>query len=169
MDGEPRQQVHEDVAFEWVCRDADEVQARELVRNFVRPFALDQAPLLRIELLRLAEERHWLVWDMHHIVSDGVSMNLLVSDFMAAYAGEELTPLRIQYKDYAVWQQGTLGVERMEAHEAYWLSAYAEEAPVLELPADRTRPAVLSSEGGRVYTEVNAETAEALKRIAAET
>ncbi|WP_442950469.1 amino acid adenylation domain-containing protein [Paenibacillus sp. FSL H7-0357] len=169
IDGEPRQQVHEDVAFEWVCRDADEVQARELVRNFVRPFALDQAPLLRIELLRLAEERHWLVWDMHHIVSDGVSMNLLVSDFMAAYAGEELAPLRIQYKDYAVWQQGTLGVERMEAHEAYWLSAYAEEAPVLELPADRTRPAVLSSEGGRVYTEVNAETAEALKRIAAET
>ncbi|WP_379148765.1 condensation domain-containing protein, partial [Paenibacillus sp. sgz500992] len=115
------------------------------------------------------EERHWLVWDMHHIVSDGVSMNLLVSDFMAAYAGEELEPLRIQYKDYAVWQQGTLGVEQMQGHEAYWLSAYAEEAPVLELPADRRRPAVPSSEGGRVYTEVNVKTAEALKRIAAET
>ncbi|MEK5029836.1 amino acid adenylation domain-containing protein [Paenibacillus sp. FSL M7-1046] len=169
IDGEPRQQVHEDVAFEWVYRGADEAQARELTRSFVRPFELSQAPLLRAGLLRLAEERHWLVWDMHHIVSDGVSMNLLVSDFMAAYAGEELTPLRIQYKDYAVWQQGTLGVERMQGHEAYWLSVYAEEAPVLELPADRTRPAVPSSEGGRVHAQISADVAEGLKQIAAET
>ncbi|WP_438496405.1 amino acid adenylation domain-containing protein, partial [Paenibacillus sp. IHBB 3054] len=166
--GEPRQQVHEDVAFEWGCREAEEAQARELIWSFVRPFALDQAPLLRAGLLRLAAERYWLVWDMHHIVSDGVSVNLLVSDFMTAYAGGELEPLRIQYKDYAVWQQGTLGVERMQGHEAYWLSAYAEEVPVLELPADRMRPAVPGSEGGQVSTEVNTKTAEALKRIAAE-
>uniref|UniRef100_UPI0012385EC8 non-ribosomal peptide synthetase n=1 Tax=Paenibacillus tepidiphilus TaxID=2608683 RepID=UPI0012385EC8 len=169
IDGEPRQQIHEDVELEWVCRYAEEGQARELMRSFVRPFALNQAPLLRAWLLQLAEERHWLVWDMHHIVSDGVSMNLLVSDFMTAYAGVELAPLRIQYKDYAVWQQGTLEVQRMKMHEAYWLSVYAEEAPVLELPTDRTRPAVSSSEGGQVYTEVNVKTAEALKRIAAET
>ncbi|WP_379148757.1 amino acid adenylation domain-containing protein [Paenibacillus sp. sgz500992] len=169
IDGEPRQQVHEDVVFEWVCRDADEGQAPELIRNFVQPFALGQAPLLRAGLLRLAEERHWLVWDMHHIVSDGVSMNLLVSDFMAAYAGGELAPLRIQYKDYAVWQQSTLEVERMQGHEAYWLSVYAEEAPVLELPADRTRPAVPSSEGGQVHAQISADVAEGLKQIAAET
>ncbi|WP_256704689.1 condensation domain-containing protein, partial [Paenibacillus sp. FSL R7-0273] len=168
-DGEPRQLVHEEVPFGWSCRDVEEAQAREFTRSFVRPFALDEAPLLRAGVLRLAEERYWLVWDMHHIVSDGVSMNILVSDFMAAYAGEELAPLRIQYKDFAVWQQGTLEVERMQAHEAYWLSAYAEEAPVLELPADRLRPAVPSSEGGRIHTEVNAKMLDALKRIAAET
>ncbi|MDH6431510.1 acyl carrier protein [Paenibacillus sp. PastH-3] len=169
IDGEPRQQVHEDVSFEWVYRDTDESRARALTRNFVRPFALDQAPLLRVELLRLAEERYWLLWDMHHIVSDGVSMDILVSDFMAAYAGAELPPLRIQYKDYAVWQQGTLGVERMQAHEAYWLSTYAEEAPVLELPTDHTRPAVPSSEGGRVHAEISADVVEGLKKVTAET
>nr|WP_231574946.1 non-ribosomal peptide synthase/polyketide synthase [Paenibacillus sp. FSL R7-0273] len=168
-DGEPRQEIHEDIAFEWACRDVEESQAQEFIRNFVRPFALDEAPLLRIKLLRLAAERYWLVWDMHHIVSDGVSMNILVSDFMAMYAGEELAPLRIQYKDYAVWQQGTLEMERMQAHEAYWLSAYAEEAPVLELPADRLRPVVPGSEGGRIHTEVNAKMLDALKKIAAET
>uniref|UniRef100_UPI00123AFC6B non-ribosomal peptide synthetase n=1 Tax=Paenibacillus tepidiphilus TaxID=2608683 RepID=UPI00123AFC6B len=169
IDGEPRQHVHEDVVLEWGCQDTEEAHARELARSFIQPFALDQAPLLRAGLLRLAEERHWLVWDMHHIVSDGVSMNLLVSDFMAAYAGQELAPLRVQYKDYAVWQQGTLGAEQMQGHEAYWLSVYAEEAPVLKLPADRTRPAVSGSEGRQVYTEVDVKTAEALKRIAAET
>ncbi|MDH6431516.1 acyl carrier protein, partial [Paenibacillus sp. PastH-4] len=169
IDGEPRQQIHEDVSLEWVYQDTDEAHARALTRNFVRPFALDQAPLLRAELLRLAEDRYWLLWDMHHIVSDGVSMNILLSDFMTAYAGEELPPLRIQYKDYAVWQQGALEVERMQTNEAYWLSTYAEEAPVLELPTDHTRPAVPSSEGGKVYTSVSAKTAEALKRIAAET
>uniref|UniRef100_UPI001EEF9F73 condensation domain-containing protein n=1 Tax=Paenibacillus tepidiphilus TaxID=2608683 RepID=UPI001EEF9F73 len=169
IDGEPRQQIHEDVELEWVCRDADEGQARELTRSFVRPFVLDEAPLLRAGLLRLSEERYWLVWDMHHIVSDGVSMNLLVSDFMAAYAGVELAPLRIQYKDYAVWQQGTLGVEQMRAHEAYWLSVYAEEAPVLELSADRMRPAVPGSEGGQVHAQISAEVTEGLKQLAAET
>ncbi|OMD56347.1 hypothetical protein BSK62_30310, partial [Paenibacillus odorifer] len=97
------------------------------------------------------------------------SMNILLSDFMTAYAGAELPPLRIQYKDYAVWQQGTLEVERMEAHEAYWLSAYAEEAPVLELPTDHTRPAVPSSEGGRVHAEISADVAEGLKKVATKT
>ncbi|MEK8212402.1 amino acid adenylation domain-containing protein [Paenibacillus sp. FSL L8-0463] len=169
IDGEARQRIHEDVTLEWVCRDADEAQARELTRNFVRPFALDQAPLLRAGLLRFSEERHWLMWDIHHIVSDGVSMNLLVSDFMAAYGGVELAPLRIQYKDYAVWQQGTLEVEQMRAHEAYWLSAYAEETPVLELPTDRRRPAVPSSEGRQVHAQISADVAEGLKQIAAET
>ncbi|MDH6431517.1 hypothetical protein M2110_006204, partial [Paenibacillus sp. PastF-4] len=169
IDGEPRQQIHEDVSLEWVYQDTDEAHARALTRNFVRPFALDQAPLLRAELLRLAEDRHWLLWDMHHIVSDGVSMNILLSDFMTAYAGEELPPLRIQYKDYAVWQQGTLEVEQMEAHEAYWLSAFAEEAPVLELPTNHTRPAVPSSEGGRVHAEISADVAEGLKKVATKT
>ncbi|WP_256704690.1 condensation domain-containing protein, partial [Paenibacillus sp. FSL R7-0273] len=169
VDGVPRQQIHEEVPFELVLQEAEELQAQELIRNFVRPFTLDQAPLLRAGVLRLAEERYWLVWDMHHIVSDGVSMNILVSDFMAAYAGEELAPLRIQYKDYAVWQKGTLEMERMQAHEAYWLSAYAEVAPVLELPADRIRPAVPGSEGGRVYTQISQDVAERLKQIAAET
>ncbi|MEO2215445.1 condensation domain-containing protein [Paenibacillus amylolyticus] len=169
VDGEPRQQVHEDVPLEWVYREVDEAEAWEFSERFVRPFSLEQAPLLRAALLRMAEDRYWLVWDMHHIVSDGVSMTLLVSDFLSAYAGEELTPLRIQYKDYAVWQQSTLEVERMQAHEAYWLSVYAEEVPVLELPTDRTRPSVPSSEGGQVHTEVNAKTVEGLKRIADET
>ncbi|MEO2215442.1 non-ribosomal peptide synthase/polyketide synthase [Paenibacillus amylolyticus] len=169
IDGEPRQQVHEDVPLEWVYREVEEAEAREFSRRFVRPFVLDQAPLLRAELLRLAEDRYWLLWDMHHIVSDGVSMGILISDFLAAYAGKELAPLRIQYKDYAVWQQGTLEVERMQVQEAYWLSAYAEEVPVLELPTDRIRPAVPSSEGGQVYTQISAEVAEGLKRIATET
>ncbi|WP_370510731.1 condensation domain-containing protein, partial [Paenibacillus odorifer] len=74
VDGEPRQQIHEDVSLEWVYQDTHEEHARALTRDFVRPFALDQAPLLRAGLLRLAEDRHWLLWDMHHIVSDGVSM-----------------------------------------------------------------------------------------------
>ncbi|OMF83830.1 non-ribosomal peptide synthetase, partial [Paenibacillus sp. FSL R7-0273] len=168
-DGEPRQHIHGEAPFELVLQEAEESRAQEFTRSFVRPFALDEAPLLRAGLLRLAEERYWLVWDMHHIVSDGVSMNILVSDFMAAYAGEELAPLRIQYKDYAVWQQSVLEVERMQAHEAYWLSAYAEEAPVLELPADRLRPAVQGSEGGKVHAQIRADVAEGLERIAAET
>ncbi|WP_235332395.1 non-ribosomal peptide synthetase, partial [Paenibacillus terrae] len=168
-DGEPVQRVHETVPFVLEMERATEAEMAQQVETFLRPFDLSQAPLLRVKLVRLAEERFLLLYDMHHIVSDGVSMDLLVRDFMAAYAGETLPELRIQYKDYAVWQQGTLGTARMNEQESYWLSQYAEQPPVLELPTDRPRPAIMDNAGGSIGTTIDRETVEGLKRIASET
>ncbi|WP_156497359.1 condensation domain-containing protein, partial [Paenibacillus jamilae] len=81
-------------------------EVQELVSRFVRPFDLKAAPLLRIGLVDLGvqggeqEAQHLLMLDMHHIVSDGVSMGVLTEEFVRLYDGEELSPLRIQYKDY---------------------------------------------------------------------
>ena len=144
IDGEPRQQVHEDVSFELVCRDTEEAHARELTRSFVRPFALDQAPLLRAELLRIAEDAllaavGYASYCLGRRIDghSGVGLHEGVCRRGAGAAADSVQGLR-------GLAQGTLEVERMQAHEAYWLSTYAEEAPVLELPTDRTRPAVLS-------------------------
>ena len=91
---------------------------------FIRPFDLTQAPLLRVEVLQLAEEKHLLLLDMPHIISDGVSMGVLVEEFTQLYAGKALPALRIQYKDYAVWEQERQGSEAMKANEAYWLEQF---------------------------------------------
>lgn len=100
-------------------------------------------------LVELAAERYLLMFDMHHIVSDGVSMDVLVEELVRLYGGELLEPLRIQYKDYAVWQQSDEQKVQLKREEAYWLDRYRGELPVLEMPTDYPRPAVQSFEDKR--------------------
>jgi NRPS condensation-like uncharacterized protein len=76
-----------------------------IIENFVKPFDLSQPPLLRIGLIKVKEKQHLLVMDMHHIISDGVSFTVLVTDFLRLYQEKELPGLNIRYKDFAQWQQ----------------------------------------------------------------
>ncbi|MCY9513874.1 condensation domain-containing protein, partial [Paenibacillus apiarius] len=131
------------------------------------PFDLDEAPLLRTTVVRLGEARHLLLFDMHHIVSDGTSISILVDEFVKLYAGEALEPMQLQYKDYAVWQREHYADSRAyEQLEAYWMDQFAGELPVLSLPADHPRPAVRSFEGGRVDVELDGELAAAVRELA---
>ncbi|MBT2572379.1 amino acid adenylation domain-containing protein, partial [Bacillus sp. ISL-51] len=157
-DGEPVQRIHDKVSFNLT----DETSAEA----FVRPFRLDEAPLFRAALVKETDERHLLLTDMHHIISDGVSVNTLIREFGELYAGRTLAPMRIQYKDYAVWQREFKQGETYQKQEAYWLKQLDGELPVLELPADKARPAVRSFAGDKVSCTLDAETAAGLHRIA---
>ncbi|WP_019640671.1 non-ribosomal peptide synthetase [Paenibacillus fonticola] len=119
------------------------------VQAFLRPFDLGIAPLLRAGLVRIGEGRHVLLLDMHHIVADGMSVDVFVDEFSRLYAGENLPPLEIHYKDYAVWLWEKMRGEAYEAQEQYWLKIFEEESPVLQLPTDYARPAVRQFEGDR--------------------
>ncbi|MDY8023490.1 amino acid adenylation domain-containing protein [Paenibacillus polymyxa] len=150
-------------------------EAQERVRQFVRPFDLQAAPLLRVGLVDLGvqgteqEPQHLLMLDMHHIVSDGVSMGVLTDEFVRLYDGEKLSPLRIQYKDYAVWQQSEAHQEWMQRQETYWLDTFRGELPVLDLPTDFARPSVRSTAGDTVVFGLEREASERLKELAAHT
>ncbi|MFD2875860.1 condensation domain-containing protein [Paenibacillus rhizoplanae] len=136
--------------------DSTEEEAKTQVKAFVRPFDLGEAPLLRAGLICLEERRHVLLLDMHHIVSDGVSMDVFVDEFARLYAGEHLAPLTIHYKDYAVWLREKMQDESYRVQEHYWLQAFKEEVPVLQLPTDYARPVVRQFEGdhaGQVWSE----------------
>ena len=169
VQGEPMQRVKEAVDFEvaYVEASKEEVEAR--VRDFVQPFDLSQAPLLRVELIEWAKERYVLLLDMHHIISDGASMDILVEEFARLYREEKLPALRIQYKDYAVWQQSEAYKEQMQQHEAYWLKALDGELPVLELPTDAARPVVRQSDGAAFDFELDSHQRDALYELAAQT
>ncbi|WP_010498103.1 condensation domain-containing protein, partial [Paenibacillus elgii] len=121
VNGEPVQRVYKEVNFAVEHYRTSEAEAGEVVRGFVRTFDLAKPPLLRVGLVELAEDLHILLLDMHHIVSDGVSTDVLTEEFGRMYNGESLAPLRIQYKDYATWQQSEAQQEQMKRQEAYWL------------------------------------------------
>ncbi|WP_433582139.1 amino acid adenylation domain-containing protein [Paenibacillus amylolyticus] len=169
MDGEASQRVYQDVNFAVEFYQADEQEVEAVVHGFVRPFDLAKPPLLRVGLVELAPERHILMYDMHHIISDGVSMEIFVEEFVRLYGGEPLEPLRIQYKDYTVWQHSQEQQERIQHQGAYWLDMFQGELPVLEMPTDYPRPAVQSYEGQTMEFFFDASKTDGLKRLASET
>ncbi len=135
-------------------RETREAEALRLAYALVRqPFDLSHGPLLRAGLLHLGVEEHAVVLTMHHIVSDGWSMGVLMREVAALYrarvAGEPspLPGLPIQYPDYALWQRRWLGGEALERQIAFWKGNLAG-APTLQLPADRPRPRVQTYRGG---------------------
>jgi len=147
--GKVVQRVEAAVDFRVEYREEPGAQAKELMREFVRPFDLGQAPLLRVMVVKRGKGDHVLCMDLHHIVSDLTSGGVLLRDFARAYGGGELKPLAVQYKDYSEWQRQRLEGELGRRQKEYWLRQFAGEVPVLELATDYPRPPVQSFAGER--------------------
>ena len=104
-DGEPVQVINDSAS---VVVDYDEVTTDDYERilsDFVQPFDLSKAPLIRVSIVKVSEQRFILLFDMHHIVSDGFSINLIIKEFTALYHGQAVEPLDVQYKDYSEWMR----------------------------------------------------------------
>ncbi|MDO0924515.1 non-ribosomal peptide synthase/polyketide synthase [Streptomyces sp. TG1A-8] len=148
------------------------VLRRLLAEERTRPFDLRRGPLLRTGLVRLGAGDHVLTLTLHHIVTDGWSTSVLLGDLAHLYRAElgvtreELPPLPVQYADYAHWQR-TAGGTGAQEQLAYWKERLAGGEP-LELPTDRPRPAVRTSNGATTRLEVPARTARRLTRLARE-
>ena len=147
--------------------------ARSLAeQDSLRPFDLARWPLFRAMLLRLAADDHLLVITLHHIVSDGWSLGVLISELSAGYGAlsrgrpPRLPELTVQYADFAGWQREWLQGERLEAQLAYWRDQLSGEQPVLELPLDRPRPARQTHRGARRALRVTGTGALELARLA---
>ncbi|MCP5047403.1 MAG: amino acid adenylation domain-containing protein, partial [bacterium] len=167
LDTQPVQKVHDHVEFSIEIRE--ESLERRTPQSFVRPFDLSQAPLLRVELTKAGEGNHILAVDMHHTISDGVSMAVLERDFIASYEGNTIPPLRLQYKDFSQWQSSESEQKNIANQEAYWLDTFEGEIPVLQLPIDYQRPVVQSFEGNHLNFQLSVEDSRGLRAIALET
>src|SRR5713226_6528202 len=153
VDGEPRQKVHEQVDAELSFMDlsnrtAPLEAAKQLARDHARrPFDLEHGPLFRAALARLDEKRHVLLFTIHHIVSDGVSIGVLAREVTGFYEAirrgelEPYPPLRIQYRDYADWQNKLIQCGALAIHRDWWRKSLGDVPPVLGLPRDFPRPA----------------------------
>ena len=174
---EPVQRIHGEVKFGIEYKDAategtegteGTEDTEKNIYHFIRPFDLSKAPLFRVGLLKIEQEKFILIVDMHHIISDGTSTTILADDFMKLYTGEELQPLRIQYKDFAQWQSSNIYEEVLKKQEYWWLKEFSGEIPILQLPLNYPRPAVQSFEGSQIVFDVGPEELATLKRMAQE-
>jgi len=201
LDNEPIQVVHDKVEFEIEydrslvnghfslvnCQGRDEVpspiKVEKIIRDFIRPFDLSQAPLLRVGLIKLQhtpmapgghpsqegkEDKHLLMVDMHHIISDGVSLDIMLKDFMLLFSKLELPPLKFQYKDFPGWLNKEQQQKEKKRQEEYWLKKFEKNIPVLHLPMDYDRPAVQGFEGDSITFEIDEKETEHLKKLAAD-
>uniref|UniRef100_UPI0032163CAE amino acid adenylation domain-containing protein n=1 Tax=Clostridium sp. TaxID=1506 RepID=UPI0032163CAE len=161
------QKLQNNYKFNLVHR-SESTNIEEIINDFVGPFNLEKVPLFRVELVE-SKEKTYLLIDMHHIISDGVSMSILINDFTEVYGGKTLEPLKLQYKDFTAWQNNFLRSEEMKKQEEYWINRFSDEIPVLNMPTDYERPAIQSFEGDSVSFEVDEDTTLRLRKLTKET
>ncbi|MES1249860.1 MAG: amino acid adenylation domain-containing protein, partial [Chitinophaga rupis] len=160
-EGEVRQFIlsPEETGFRITCLDLRKKQEtidHLIAADLIHPFDLASGVLLRAALYRVSEQKWVLTYVMHHIISDGWSMKILIDELLLLYTIRSrgginpLSPLRIHYKDYAIWQQQQIGNESLAKDKAWWVKQLEGELPVLELLGDRPRPAVKTYDGGSI-------------------
>ena len=169
IDGEPVQKVHQKVEFKVNYLESNEEKVKDIAKEFIKPFDLSKAPLLRACLIKTAMEKHILFFDMHHIISDGISISLLVREFASSYNGETLPGLKLQYKDFSAWQNELFRSEKIKKQEEYWLETFSGEIPVLNMPTDYPKPSTQRFEGDRIYFTADRKLREKLNSLALKT
>ena len=172
VDGKPEQVIEEEVKIQLAVEEVSGQEEAERVcrEEALRPFDLSRGPLLRVRLLRVAEDEHVLLMTMHHIVSDGWSWGVFLGELGRLYEGYvngqevKLAEPAIQYGDFAEWQREWLQGEVLEEQLKYWRGQLAG-MEMLQLPADRVRPAEQSYRGGERVVVLSKELSSGLKKL----
>ncbi|MDX7998149.1 amino acid adenylation domain-containing protein [Xenorhabdus sp. Reich] len=135
------------------------------------PFDFALEPLIRGQLLKLADDEHVMLLTQHHMISDGWSLNVLMYELTTLYHAfhqgqdDPLPALTIQYADYALWQRQWLQGDVLEEQVNFWRDALQGAPALLELPTDRIRPAVQSYRGDQVSFSLSPELSDSLKAL----
>lgn len=185
---EPVQVVHEDINLEIEYYDLtaknkkgyeeENVNApsesinphsSSIIHRFLHSFDLNRAPLLRVGLIKEVKNQYLLLIDMHHIIADGVSCNILTEEFMQLYAEGNSPPLKLQFKDYVEWQNKWAESEKLKQEERFWINQFAGDIPVLDMPTDFNRPKLQSFSGDIMRFHVENELQQKLSAIINET
>ncbi|MBV6623051.1 MAG: amino acid adenylation domain-containing protein [Rivularia sp. (in: Bacteria)] len=159
-----------------ICSNGVNQQAevqQQIAREAQQPFDIGSDCLLRIKLLRLAEQEHIILVTMHHIVSDGWSMGILVQELTILYPIfcdnnvnlKALPALPIQYVDFAAWQRQLLQGEVLENHLSYWLKQLENAPKVLELPTDYPRGKIQTYRGATYSFKLSTELSAKLNKL----
>jgi amino acid adenylation domain-containing protein len=131
-------------------QEKERKEISDIIKRFVKPFDLSQAPLVRVGLITLYQNNHLFMVDCHHIISDGTSQQITARDLMLMYHGRQLPGLPLRYRDFSEWCNSGKQRERIKRQEAYWLKRFEDKIPVLELRTDYPRPEQWSFAGAGI-------------------
>ncbi len=154
VDGKLQQVLKKSVAFSLEEISATHKTAKQKILDFIRPFDLENAPLIRCGLLTIDENETIMVVDIHHIVCDGISQNNIFSDLLKLYKEEELLPLPLQYKDYAEWENEFKMTDDYISHREFWLKTFEGELPKLTFPTAKTDTNQNINKGGNTSFKI---------------
>ncbi len=160
------QHIMQDTPFDITYIDGKNQSRDAIIRDFVKPFDLKQAPLMRVALIELGVDENMLLIDTHHIISDGTSQQILLKDFASLYNGEKLQPLELNYSDYAEWYHGEPTQKIIQEQKEFWTREFEGMLATLELPADFPRPAEKKFTGDTYKFSLSRERSAAIQGIA---
>ncbi|MGA4721884.1 amino acid adenylation domain-containing protein [Fictibacillus nanhaiensis] len=164
INNELYQIISDEVLFRLEKTSTTNQQLESIVNNFIQPFDLGKAPLFRGKLVQINNNRHVLMIDIHHIISDGLSMNIILKDLATFYREETINSLSVQYRDYSSWQHKYKFSEVVQSQEQYWINLFTNYEPI-QIPTDYVRPAIQQFEGNQLSFEVDSEILNMLKEI----
>ena len=153
IDGKIVQKILDTVEFEVKEEKAENSKLDEITKEFIKPFDLSKAPLIRAKIITLKNRKTVLLLDMHHIISDGETIKIIAKEVSELYNGKTIKARNIEYKDFAVWESQ----EQFKEQEEYWLSVYKDKVPTLELPTNFSRPATQNFEGKTILQKLDKE------------
>ncbi|KIO74916.1 hypothetical protein TH53_23855 [Pedobacter lusitanus] len=180
-EGEPKQKVHEaedfnfKIDFKDIRGESDPDNLKLLIdAEAIAPFNFRADPLLRARFLQLEEEKYLFLFTMHHIITDGWSLEIMVNEILTLYDAfanakdHTLPQLKIQYKDYAFWQNQLLCGDGVVKSKSYWNDKFSGELPVLNMATDFPRPEVRTTAGAIHQMIINEELTQALNKLSLE-
>ncbi|MDR5002044.1 hybrid non-ribosomal peptide synthetase/type I polyketide synthase [Brevibacillus parabrevis] len=171
IDGELLQVIHEPFPFPADYRELNEPISDAHIEAWIQPFDLGVAPVWKVGIFKESEQSHVLVFNIHHIITDGTSNSILIDEFTALYQQQDgqssgLPALSVQYKDYAEWQQEKTTLAGHQADQEYWTGMFSGEIPLLDLPTDFSRPPYKTYRGGMEMFSIPQRQADEIKRMA---
>ena len=167
VNDEVYQKISDEVNFKIDVITSNKDDIDEIVKDFVKPFNLDQAPLIRAQIVNL-KTKVLLLFDMHHIISDGLSLTILTTELCNLYNDKELKPLQLSYVDYSEWEHANIENEKLKDSKEYWINKFKNEIPVLNMPTDHARPAVQSFKGAKIHRIIPNELADKINKLTKE-
>ncbi|NOU63269.1 amino acid adenylation domain-containing protein [Paenibacillus sp. LMG 31461] len=167
-DGMPVQIIHDHVNFSLPVLELNNRSINELIQECIHVFELEKSPLFQVTLVKIAEQKHILILNFHHIVADGKSVLILQRDLASLYSKKELPKLNIQYKDFAEWQNTMQQSETLQVQEQFWLDSFKKFPPGRGIPTDFPRKKVRTLAGDLVTWEIDQTLCNHLYQIAAE-
>lgn len=153
------------IDFNLKVEKTDSEDLNNIYSNFVKPFDLSKAPLFRSKIIELKNNQMLLLLDMHHIISDGTSLSILLQELCDLYNGNTLPEKQLDYKDFTLWEKEEFEKEPFKQSKDFWVNQYKDEIPLLNMPTTYARPSVQSFEGANYYTMLSKEVFEKVNEV----
>ncbi|SHE68903.1 non-ribosomal peptide synthase domain TIGR01720/amino acid adenylation domain-containing protein [Seinonella peptonophila] len=166
--GEVVQKVASSVPLELSIEQTTEEQLAACMEAAITPFELSQPPLFRVKLWKINDQRHMILLDLHHIIADGLSLQIIWHELWELYQGKKLASPTLHYQDFAVWQQQFRDQDGWEEQKKYWLNQLSGELPFLELPTDYPRPKIQQFQGAVIRRSLSDELSKQIRKFAAQ-